>query len=127
MYIKFEVIKRNAVREFYNKFGGNNQGLIGLGDIAPFLALLEQVHTGQPARKVLETWADYGCRLIDNWDVRMVGKLIELFPSCVPKHWHGKQLIADYNDGGDWIVGLTEPSHAVKSALRYFERHHVEV
>lgn len=105
--IKFETLKRNAVREFYNKVGGNNQGLIGLGDTAPFLALVEQVQTGKPARDILESWTDYGVRLIESWDVRCSRKLIELFPSCAPKSWQGKQLSAGYNDNGDWVVWLT--------------------
>lgn len=102
--ISFEVIKRNAVREFFNRMGGNNRGLIGLGDSTVFLALLEQIHTGTPAREVLESWTTYGEGLIRNWDIRMVGKLIELFPSCVPKHWHGRRFIAEYGEAGDWAV-----------------------
>lgn len=52
-----------------------------------------------------------GLRLIDNWDVRMVGKLIELFPDCVSGRYHGKPLtcfVAD-NEAGDWMVEVAYP------------------
>lgn len=47
-----------------------------------------------------------GLNLIDKWDVRRVGKLIELFPECVPAKMRNRQLncfIAD-NADGDWMV-----------------------
>ena len=49
-----------------------------------------------------------GLQLIDNWDVRQVGKLIELFPDCVPAKYRGKQLtcyMAD-NEESDWMVEI---------------------
>ena len=52
-----------------------------------------------------------GLELIDSWDVRMVGKLIELFPECVPERYRGKQLtcyMAD-NEDCDWMVEVVEP------------------
>ena len=52
-----------------------------------------------------------GLQLIDNWDVRMVGKLIELFPESVPARYRGKQLtcyMAD-NEDCDWMVEVDEP------------------
>jgi hypothetical protein len=61
----------------------------------------------RPATKILKEWEDYGVGLIDRWDVRCVGKLIELFPSCVPAHWQGKRLVAEImdNENCDWVVG----------------------
>lgn len=51
-----------------------------------------------------------GLKLIDNWDVRQVGKLIELFPACVPKRYHGKKLTCYLADckRSDWIVEVIE-------------------
>ena len=47
-----------------------------------------------------------GFKLIDGWDVRRVGKLVELFPQSVPSKYRGKQLtcyMAD-NSSFDWMV-----------------------
>lgn len=47
-----------------------------------------------------------GLDLIDKWDVRRVGKLIELFPEAVPARMRNKPLtcyVAD-NENGDWMV-----------------------
>lgn len=47
-----------------------------------------------------------GIELIERWDVRQVGKLIELFPGCAPAKYKGKQLtvfMAD-NEDSDWMV-----------------------
>jgi hypothetical protein len=47
-----------------------------------------------------------GLKLINDWDVRQVGKLIELFPGCVPAKYRGKPLtcyMAD-NEACDWMV-----------------------
>ena len=47
-----------------------------------------------------------GLRLISDWDVRQAGKLIELFPDCVPASYRTKKLtcfVAD-NKNGDWMV-----------------------
>lgn len=55
-----------------------------------------------------------GLELIDNWDVRQVGKLIELFPESVPAKYRGKPLtcyMAD-NEDCDWMV---EPSSLLQS------------
>lgn len=53
-----------------------------------------------------------GLKLINDWDVRMVGKLIELFPGCVPRQYVGKQLtcyVAD-NENCDWMVEVVKPA-----------------
>jgi hypothetical protein len=50
-----------------------------------------------------------GLKLIKNWDVRKVVKLIELFPESAPARYRGKQLTcyeAD-NENCDWMVDVT--------------------
>jgi hypothetical protein len=47
-----------------------------------------------------------GLDLIDGWDIRMVGKLIELFPDCVPSKYRNKSMLcymAD-NEDCDWMI-----------------------
>lgn len=52
-----------------------------------------------------------GLEIIDNWDVRRVGKLIELFPESVPAKLRGKPLICEMGVEGDcdWIVVAEKP------------------
>lgn len=51
-----------------------------------------------------------GLQLIDSWDVRNVGKLIELFPESVPARYRGEQLTCYMEDSenGDWIVDVAD-------------------
>lgn len=51
-----------------------------------------------------------GVDLINNWDVRQVGKLIDLFPEAVPQKYRGVELtcyMAD-NEDCDWVVEVVE-------------------
>ena len=110
-YIKFEVIKRKAIEEFHNRAGYVQYGRFGI-EGTPFLALLAQIEqfnaTGKlrPATAILDEWQEYGQNIIEEFDVRMVGKLAELFPSCVPAHWKGRKLGAEMLDNAncDWVV-----------------------
>ncbi len=107
--MKWETIKRKATEEFLVKV---RPYLIGPHDSAVFLALLAQIEDitaggpARPATQILEEWEAYGRNLIDKWDVRMVGKLIELFPSCVPAYWKGRKLTAymDDDENCTWMV-----------------------
>jgi len=110
-YMKFEVIKRKAIDEYHNRVGFLQEGTFG-SEGTPFLALVGQIEqynsSGhfRPATQILDEWQAYGQRIIEAWDVRCVGKLIELFPSCIPAHWKGRKLkaaMAD-NENCDWIV-----------------------
>lgn len=110
--LKFETIKRKALEEYYNRVGSLKHGIFG-SEGAPFLALVGQIEqlnsTGKsrPATDILEEWQDYGQKIIEEWDVRCVGKLAELFPSCVPAYWKGQRLLAYMadNENCDWMVG----------------------
>ena len=52
----------------------------------------------------LKALADRAADIILAWDVRMVGKLRELFPDQFPKSLQKGKLTADYDDDGDWAV-----------------------
>lgn len=57
-----------------------------------------------------------GLQLIDNWDVREVGKLIELFPASVPAKYRANHLtcyMAD-NEGCDWMVEVAQPEASLE-------------
>lgn len=46
-----------------------------------------------------------GLRRIDDWDIRCLGSLIELFPGCVPKSWRCASLHGYLAEpSGEWRV-----------------------
>lgn len=46
-----------------------------------------------------------GLRRIDNWDIRRVYRLIELFPGCVPQSWRRAALCCRIaGPSGQWLV-----------------------
>lgn len=51
-----------------------------------------------------------GLELIDKWDVRQAGKLIELFPESVPAKYRNQPLVCSMadTDDCDWIVEVEE-------------------
>lgn len=70
------------------------------------------MHLGTQADpRLLANWrqeslslVEQGQRMIERWDVRKVGKLIDLFPEIAPPHWRQRPLVAEYGESGDWIV-----------------------
>jgi hypothetical protein len=103
--VKFDTLKRKA-RDVYA-----NMNAVACGPSpAMFMAMLVATASRPPVhpRVLADEWLDYGMRLIDQWDVRRVGKLVELFPGTVPQHCHGTP-VCSYRDnkagtGGDWYV-----------------------
>jgi hypothetical protein len=43
-------------------------------------------------------------KIVDAWDVRCVGKLIELFPEALPKKYQKAKFDIDMDDDGDWNI-----------------------
>lgn len=66
---------------------------------------------GNTAAQVALRAREEGIKLIDRWDVRGVGRLIDLFPKAVPASYRDKQLscyMAD-NANSDWMVEVVGP------------------
>jgi hypothetical protein len=55
-------------------------------------------------RELREVYADEACRMIDKWDIRMVGRLRELFPGSWPPSLQKGDLIGELDDSGEWIL-----------------------
>ncbi|ASI68601.1 hypothetical protein BA022_08540 [Diaphorobacter nitroreducens] len=52
-----------------------------------------------------------GLRRIDDWDVRCLCSLIELFPDCVPRSWRHATLYSDIAEpSGEWRVSVLPAS-----------------
>ena len=107
--IKFERIKLLAECEFLHR---NQCGYGYSGSDASFLAMLEAIHGQKFAdpRVILDQWIDYGVKLIRNWDVRCVAKLIELFPGCIPTKYKGMSITVGYDEKDDWAVCFGTPA-----------------
>jgi hypothetical protein len=130
--MKFESIKKNCMVLLVEGVAGGKGGEAGFAALLPFAlatkgerdemrVFAENFKPDRPdwlARSAKNNdWSamvlrarEAGLKLIDNWDVRQVGKLIELFPACVPKKYHGKKLTCyeAYNKHSDWIVEVIE-------------------
>ena len=100
--MKLETIKKNVkemVRGRVSRAGG------WPGD-AQFLALMPAVEMRVKPGKLVDEWADEALKIVDRWDVRMVAKLIELFPESIPKKFRGLPMAAYMadNENCDWMV-----------------------
>lgn len=58
-------------------------------------------HRGYDIRKL---YADKAREVIMAWDIRMAGKLRELFPGHFPRSLRAGPLQADYDGDGDWAI-----------------------
>lgn len=58
-------------------------------------------HRGYDLRKI---YADKALDVIMAWDIRMAGKLRELFPGHFPKSLRAGPLVAACDDDGDWAI-----------------------
>lgn len=43
-------------------------------------------------------------KIVDKWDVRSAGKLIELFPEALPKKYQNAKFDVDMDEDGEWKI-----------------------
>jgi hypothetical protein len=100
-FLKYETIKKKAILELRSR---HDDAAMMMPVI--FEALLPAVANRQDPRQVSAEWMAAAVKIIERWDVRCVAKLIELFPSCIPRHLHGKAISATLDDTemSDWII-----------------------
>lgn len=97
--------EREEMREFSDAFEAKKGDWVGMAA------------KSQQSKKLDVAWIqvilrarEAGLQRIDRWDVRAVGRLIQIFPDSVPANYRGKQLtcyMSDTEDGG-WIVEVNE-------------------
>jgi len=69
------------------------------------LAAIDVMHTHKmDGRASIDFIADKCYEIIINWDVRMIGKLRDIFPVYFPRSLRKGNLICGYNSDGDWEV-----------------------
>lgn len=99
--MKYEKVKQTVARNVYE--------MIMQGRDSNIMAtiLMDKLLGDKPkspcAHKTFKEYADFACNIIDNWDIRCVGKLREIFPFFPPSLQKG-DLICDYDEDGDWCV-----------------------
>lgn len=54
--------------------------------------------------ETFKEYADFAWEVIQNWDVRCVGRLRELFPQHFPPSLSKGSLVCEYDEQGDWAV-----------------------
>jgi hypothetical protein len=151
MEIKFELLKRKAKEEFINLVEICKRGDVYKASwVEPYEMLIAFSLMARDERKELRDFAetfqgkkhDYiaghakdgnawaqtllkvreaGIDVIDNWDVRRVGKLVELFPSIVPQKFHNANIVAEMvdnetGDDCDWVVFFETERPSYKSS-----------
>ena len=61
------------------------------------------VSTEEARQEHLNDILKHGSRMIDAWDVRCVGRLLDLYPDAWPEAV-GKPVCAEIDDAGEWVV-----------------------
>lgn len=108
--MKWQTIKDNAVAEFLRSSGIGH----GSSPSSVDFALMRICYLTPPVvqkigtRDLIKEFLEDGERIIQNFDVRMVNRLVEQFPKSVPPSWRGKKLLAEQNREGEWII-IVEP------------------
>lgn len=104
--MKWENVKERVALEVYAAVLRGGQYGVGAGKpceaavAAMFNAIAERIPFHESAKQL----AGQAFDRVMAWDVRMVGKLRELFPGYFPKSLSKGKLIAEYDDAGDWVV-----------------------
>lgn len=98
---KWEHLKLKACRVLSGAFHEHWHGIYGT------LCFIEQMRTGQPVkswRKNAVEFRQMAWSIIENWDIRCAERLLECFPSILPKKHHNSTPIAEMDEKGDWII-----------------------
>ena len=72
-----------------------------------------QLNADAKIEKVLQAWEVAAYGVIDDWDIRRIGRLVQLFPEIVPAKYRSASMTAQLvdNEAGDdceWVVYFTE-------------------
>lgn len=104
--MKYEIIKERVACLVFTAI--EQGGMYGVGGAnkyeAVVAAVFHSVAERQPVAVSLKELAGKAYDIVMAWDVRMVGKLRELFPEFFPKSLSKGKLIAEYDEQGDWVV-----------------------
>lgn len=95
--MKYETVKTTVARSVHTAILNDYRG-------AGVAALMDSVAENRSTYTSQKALADKCHDIVMVWDVRLVGKLRELFPEWFPKALMKGPLVAGYDDKGEWIV-----------------------
>jgi len=103
-FVTMSYSERQSLRDFASEFQGKSWD---------DLAIYAKHDANRWAQMCLKLRED-GRKVLDAWDVRRAGKLIEIFPSTVPAKYVKAKITAELvdNEAGtdcDWVVFFGEP------------------
>jgi hypothetical protein len=102
--MKWDVLKKKIAADVYTMIVNN-------GEYQAF-ALLDMTLAGFAPKKGVDSrmlilqYADIAEKFVLKWDIRMIGKLRDLFPGLFPKSLKEGTLVPDIDNNGDWVVGV---------------------
>lgn len=128
MEFKWEALKGKAKKEVSRRMHNNHSVFMtsvgfahdmveqALGQVL-FDCINGPGHAPNPEKAVdqmLTEWEEAALKVIENWDARQVGKLIQLFPKIVPAKHRSASMTAELvdNAAGDdceWVVFFSNP------------------
>jgi hypothetical protein len=97
---KWEKVKQDAKNRLAQNLGSWRIQAHG------FIVTIEQQQTGQPLKNWRENAKDLlfeAQKIVDNWDIRRAGKLLEIFP-VLPGIYTGKPFTCEYDDKCNWVL-----------------------
>lgn len=102
--VKFETLKRKAIEQLYSSLATASGPMDH-----EFLAMQAAALSKPPMkpRQLAREWLDYGIKLIENWDIRAVGRLIKAFPGILPRGVSPNHMPSCYmsdDEGCTWMV-----------------------
>lgn len=104
--MKYEAIKKQVAQNVYSMLEQGRGGDTTYA--AAVAAMFDAIAERRPFEQSMKALADKCYNIIMNWDIRMVGKLRELFPVFFPASLRTGKLQCDYDGAGDWIVFKVE-------------------
>lgn len=104
---KFETLKQKAKE----RAGGDRAKGYFFPQEKDFLVLLPAIEERIDPRTLLDRWYQEVYKIIDQWDIRRVTKLIGLFPGIVRKECLNREIVCEIDDAGNWLVVFKEKSH----------------
>lgn len=108
--MNYETLKRRMADDVAaSVLRATNYGGIDAGALIAAV-VFDAIAERRPVRESSEALAAECRRIVMNWDIRCVGKLRELFPTSFPRSLRSGPLLAEFNDGGDWVVSVDSPS-----------------
>jgi len=100
--MKYDKVKEHIGRELYSTIiGGHDVNILAT-------ILLDKCLSGRPKKahsyETFKEYADFAWEVVQNWDIRCIGRLREIFPNYFPKTLQKGKLVAEYDDNGDWCL-----------------------